>query len=135
VAKTASGIKIATSKIAISEKPVWFIDVPPNSYCEVSEDEFRSNVLWEDESRYDFTTPPGIDSHVINYIRDNPGSNWWKIATEAVGIHFPTGKANLSVMKAFSVIEDLLASGEIDSRIAEVRGVDNQIAPEMRFYL
>jgi hypothetical protein len=135
IARTASGIKMANSKMAISEKPVWLMEIPPNTFCSVTADSVISEVLWEDEDRYDFSIPPLLDSEVIHYIRDNPGCTWWEIVTKTVSIRFRSDKANLSVQFAFGIIENLLESGLIRYEIRQVRGVDNQFpVPEMQFF-
>ncbi len=130
--KTEKGMHLVSSLLGFQEKIIWSIEIPPNTFATVTKNEVITEVLWEDEDRYDFKEPYNLNSIVINYIKDNPGASWTDTLHATTSNIFPEGKASLAFSMFHQAIERLLKDNILKYEIIEVQGVEGQCGiPQM----
>jgi len=133
--KTAYGMILVSSCIGIEERPIWKMEIPPNSFATVTSDKLTLEVLWEDEERFDFHEPHDFTLTVYNYITENPGVSWADAVQSLSYASFSGDKANLGFSMFHRAIEQLLADKVIKYKISELEGVDGQCGiPQMNLF-
>lgn len=134
-AKSELGMQIATSRLAFADPIKWELEIPPNSFAVVNEEDVQVKPLWPDEARYDFNVPKNLNDIFLSYIAENPGSFWEEVVDNALLPHFPPGKATLVAMVGHRLFEKCLANREINCQLEHVIGLEGQIAPKFRLYI
>ncbi|HMO19295.1 MAG TPA: hypothetical protein PJ989_14495 [Oligoflexia bacterium] len=130
--KTEKGMQLVSSIIGLNEKIIWAMEIPPNTFATVTKNQVITEVLWEDEERYDFYEPHDFVSVVTDYINDNPGAGWADALNSTTSKIFPSGKASLGFLMFHQTIERLLKNKVIKYETTEVKGTEGQCGiPQM----
>lgn len=134
-AKTELGMQVATSRLAFSNPIIWELEIPPNTFAVVNEDQVLVKPLWFGEGRYDFSLPDNLSEVFLSYIAANPGSFWEEVVDNALYPQFTKGSASLAAIIGHRLFEKCLANSEISCRLNQVTGLEGQIAPKFRLYI
>jgi hypothetical protein len=134
-AKSDIGMQIATSRLAFDASLIWELEIPPNSFAVVTEDEVLVKPLWLDEAQYDFSVPKNVHEIFLSYIAANPGSFWDEVMDNALYPHFSKECATLAAIVGHRLFERCLANHEINCQLDLVTGLEGQIVPKFRLYI
>jgi len=130
--KSVTGMKLVSSSIGLKEKPIWKMEIPPNTFATVTKDKVILEVLWKDEEKFDFHEPHDFTSVVYDYIIRNSGVSWAEAVQGVSYASFPENTANLGFSMFHRSIQQLLSEELIKYKINEVTGVDGQCGiPQM----
>ena len=128
-------MQIATSRLAFGNSIIWELEIPPNTFAVVNEEDVQVRPLWLDEARYDFNVPKNLNEIFLSYIAENPGSFWEEVIDSALYPQFSKECASLAAIVGHRLFEKCLANREINYQLDQVIGLERQIAPKFRLYV
>ena len=132
---TEDGMRLVSSRIGLLEKPIWTMEIPPNSFATVTRNAVTTEVLWKDEDRFCLYEPQDFVAEVLAYLHKHPGISWAEALHGATSSIFPQDKACLGFPMFHDAIERLLSDGAIRYEISEVQGFEGQCGiPQMILY-
>jgi hypothetical protein len=135
VVSTATATTVSSSRMAVIDNPLWTMEIPANTIATITRNEVHCEVLWTDETLYDFTSPIGVANEVLEYLERHPGATWFEVLEQSIEPCFAGDKATLGYSVAHQVFEQLLTERKIRFEVRETRGVEGQFpVPQMILY-
>lgn len=127
-------MQIATSRLAFSDSTVWELEIPPNTFAVVNEEEVQVKPLWLNEARYDFNIPKDLNKTFLSFIAENSGALWEEVIDKALYPQFSKECATLAAIVGHRLFEKCLANREIKYQRDQVIGLEGQMTRKFRLY-
>jgi len=118
------GVILSTSSLAIADKQMHVLELPPNSVSDVTLDNIFIEKL-SSEIIVDTSIPAGLDHAFISWVKKHPKSLLAHITDNALAPFFPSMPITMRGATAYRVFERLYYQGILKIEMLEAAGVGN----------